>query len=305
MSVKLAVRDLAKSYGRVQAVTGVDFEIRAGEVFGLLGPNGAGKTTTIEAVIGLIEPDFGSIKVAGIDMRGNPAEAKQRIGVALQSTGLQDKITPREALRTFGSFYSRPVAADALLERFGLNEKADARVDTLSGGQRQRLALALAFVNDPEILFLDEPTVGLDPQMRRELHQRIGDFRQEGRAVLLATHDMDEAEQLCDRVGVIDRGRLVAVGAPRDLVAASRSALRVTADLTEAVDGSWAAGLSCVSGISSDGKTLRFSTTDLNGALAALVRHVQGQEIGIFSLQAGRATLEDLILELTGSGGSD
>ena len=169
MPAKVIIRDLRKSYGGVEAVAGVSFEIQDGEIFGMLGPNGAGKTSTLECVIGLREPDSGTIEVCGIDARQHPQEVKQRIGAALQTTSLQDKITGREALALFGSFYRRSVPPADLLKRFSLEEKADAPFDTLSGGQKQRLALALAFVNQPELVFLDEPTTGLDPQSRREI----------------------------------------------------------------------------------------------------------------------------------------
>jgi ABC-2 type transport system ATP-binding protein len=236
MTFQLSVRNLSKAYGRTQATSQVSFGVAAGEVFGLLGPNGAGKTTTVEAILGLVEPDTGEIEVCGIDARRHPAAAKARIGAALQSTGLQDKITPREALALFASLYGRPADVAGLLTRFGLDEKADAAFDSLSGGQRQRVALALAFVNTPDVVILDEPTASLDPQMRRELHSHIRAMRDEGRAVLLTTHDMDEAEQLCDRIGVLSAGRIVAEGVPRDLVARSGAASleQMVLDLTDA-----------------------------------------------------------------------
>src|SRR5688572_25117921 len=210
MAAHVVVRDLRKSYEGVEAVRGVSFDIQAGEIFGLLGPNGAGKTTTVECIVGLREPDAGQLEVCGLDARTRQREVKQKVGVALQSTSLQDTITPREALRLFGSFYHQRVTPETLLERFALTEKADARVETLSGGQRQRLALALAFVNRPQLVFLDEPTTGLDPHGRRELHGAIARMKADGYTVLFTTHYLDEAEQLCDRVAIIDRGRIVA-----------------------------------------------------------------------------------------------
>src|SRR6185312_2864662 len=187
MIAALTVRGLTRRYGAVKAVDGISFDVAAGEVFGLLGPNGAGKTTTLECILGLVRPDAGRIEI-----EGDVAHARARIGAVLQATGLPDKITPREALTVFGAFYPAPLAPQMLLERFGLAEKADAPFDTLSGGQKQRLALALAFVGNPRLLLLDEPTTGLDPQMRREVQDHIAAIRQEGRAVLLATHDMAE-----------------------------------------------------------------------------------------------------------------
>ena len=221
MTPALAVHGLTRRYGAVKAVDGITFEVAAGEVFGLLGPNGAGKTTTLESILGLVRPDAGRIEIEG---DADPARVRAKIGAVLQATGLPDKITPREALMVFGAFYSTPLDLQILLERFGLAEKAHAAFDTLSGGQKQRLALALAFVGNPRLLLLDEPTTGLDPQMRREVQDHVAAIREEGRAVLLATHDLAEAERLCDRIAVIAQGRIVATGAPRDLIAASGAA---------------------------------------------------------------------------------
>ena len=217
----LAVHGLARRYGAVKAVDGISFEVSAGEVFGLLGPNGAGKTTTLESILGLVRPDAGRIAIEG---EAGPAKVRDKLGAVLQATGLPDKITPREALTVFGAFYPAPRTPQMLLERFGLVEKADATFDALSGGQKQRLALALAFVGNPRLLLLDEPTTGLDPQMRREVQDHIAGMREEGRAVLLATHDMAEAERLCDRIAVIAGGRIIATGTPRELIAASGAA---------------------------------------------------------------------------------
>jgi len=219
VSTAIAVSGLSHRYGGVQAVDGISFEVAAGEIFGLLGPNGAGKTTTLESVLGLVAPDHGQITIAGIDARANLRAAREKTGAVLQSAGLQDKITPREALNLFAAFYPAPLATDDLLARFGLTEKATARFETLSGGQRQRLALALAFVGDPQVLVLDEPTTGLDPQMRREVQDHILAMKDSGRAILLATHDMEEAARLCDRVAIIAHGRIAATGAPRQLMA--------------------------------------------------------------------------------------
>ncbi len=217
MESLIAVEKLSRRHGAVQAVDNVSFTVATGEIFGLLGPNGAGKTTALECVLGLIRPDQGRIQICGVD--AGTRQAREKIGAVLQATGLQDKITPREAINLFAAFYSAPMASADLLERFGLMQKADAAYDTLSGGQKQRLALALAFVGDPQVLLLDEPTAGLDPQIRREVQDHIGGLKADGRAVLLSTHDMDEAARLCDRVAVIAQGRIVATGAPRDLIA--------------------------------------------------------------------------------------
>ena len=222
MTATIVVQGLTRRYGAVTAVDGISFDVGAGEIFGLLGPNGAGKTTTLECILGLNRPDAGRIAICDGDVLADPRAAQAKVGAVLQATGLQDKITPREALDLFRSFYPKPVTTDVLIDRFGLREKQDAAYDTLSGGQKQRLALALAFVGDPQVFVLDEPTAGLDPQMRREVQDHIGAMKAAGRAVLLATHDMDEAERLCDRLAVIAGGHIVATGTPRDLIAGSQ-----------------------------------------------------------------------------------
>jgi ABC-2 type transport system ATP-binding protein len=302
---KVIVRDLRKQYGDVQAAQGVSFEILDGEIFGLLGPNGSGKTTTLECIIGLREPDAGAISVCGIDARRHPRDVKQRIGAALQTTSLQDKITPREALTLFGSFYRQKSAAAEMLERFALGPKADAPFDTLSGGQRQRLALALAFVNRPELVFLDEPTTGLDPQSRRELHAEVLRMKQDGHTVLLTTHYIEEAEQLCDRIGVIDHGRIIATGTPRELV--GRSTARQAVSLTT-TPGLRPEDLALVSGIEDpvwDGDRVRFTTASVSRSVAALMTLVEARGVAITELQVRKGTLEDVFIELTGSAHRD
>ena len=301
MSAKVMVRDLRKNYGEVQAARGVSFEVEDGEIFGLLGPNGSGKTTTLECIIGLRDPDAGDIEVCGIDARRRPAEVKQRIGAALQTTSLQDKITPREALTLFASFYRNNAGPQEMIDRFSLGGKADAPFETLSGGQRQRLALALAFVNKPELVFLDEPTSGLDPHSRRELHSEIAAMKRDGHTVLLTTHYIEEAERLCDRVALIDQGRIVASGAPHELIARSTAAQLVTLVTAHPVAPAVLADLPGVQDLSCDGSRAQFRTTDLNRTLAALVNLLQAQESPIVELQVRTATLEDVFIELTGS----
>jgi ABC-2 type transport system ATP-binding protein len=299
--VRLAVRDLRKNYGAVEAVRGVSFEVREGEILGLLGPNGAGKTTTVECVIGLRDPDSGAIEISGLDARRRPREVKQKIGAALQTTALQDKLTPREALELFGSFYERRASPAELLERFALTEKADAPFENLSGGQRQRLALALAFVNKPEIVFLDEPTAGLDPQSRRDLRAQIARTREDGHTILLTTHDLDEAQQLCDRVAIIDHGRIVAAGTPGELMAQSTAAQSVSLVTVRAVDPRRLSALPGVKDLKPDGERARFTTTDPNRTLAELLMFLDAERIEIAELHVERATLEDVFLELTGT----
>ena len=299
MPASVIIRDLHKRYGGVQAVRGLSLTIEPGEIFGLLGPNGAGKTTTVECLIGLREPDSGELQVAGIDARQQPREVKQRIGVALQSTALQDQITPREALRLFGSFYRRQAEPDALLERFALREKADARFATLSGGQRQRLALALAFVNQPELVVLDEPTTGLDPQARRDLHADIARIKDDGCTVLLTTHYLEEAERLCDRIAIIDRGQIVATGKPAELVGRSQGAQTVRIVTAKPLDAIALAGVPGAAEVRIDGTIATFSTTRAAEAVAALTQLVLAQRNELLELTVRKATLEDVFLALT------
>jgi len=303
MPSALLVRDLQKRYGTVLAAQGVSFDIRAGEVFGLLGPNGAGKTTTIECVLGLREPDAGEITVGGVDARRQPAVVKEKIGASLQATALQDKITPREALTLFGSFYARGVPAAELIDRFALGDKADAPFDSLSGGQRQRLALALAFVNRPEIVVLDEPTAGLDPSSRHELHGEITRMRRDGYTVLLTTHDLDEAEVLCDRIAIIDHGRIVATGAPHELVAGSRNAQTVSAIAAGPLAASDFADLAGAEELTVDGSMVRCRTTAVTRTVTDLMARLDARGVGLVELHVQKATLEQVFLELTRDAG--
>jgi ABC-2 type transport system ATP-binding protein len=217
---------LYKSYGSVEALRGVSFEVEQGEVFGLLGPNGAGKTSTVEILEGMRTPDRGIARVCGLDPEKSGFEFKEQIGTVLQSTSLPDKIRVKEAIDLFAKFYRRHADTDDLLKRFQLEEKRTAFYSQLSGGQKQRLALAMALVNDPSVVFLDEPTAGLDPQVRREIYDIIEELKRDKKTVLLTTHYIEEAERLCDRVAIVDQGRVIALGTPRDLKPASRPAWR-------------------------------------------------------------------------------
>jgi ABC-2 type transport system ATP-binding protein len=325
MPPKVIISDLRKRYGTVEAVRGVSFEINDGEIFGLLGPNGAGKTTTIECVLGLTVPDAGTIEICGIDARRHPAEVRQRVGAALQSTSLQDRITPREALVLFGAFYRRPQPAEALLNRFSLTAKADVAVDTLSGGQKQRLALALAFVNNPELVFLDEPTAGLDAHSRRELHAEIQGLRREGHTVLLTTHHLDEAELLCDRIAIISKGRIVATGSPRELVARSTRLQRISVETDVPIPdeiiatfrspdagaeapalhqdgpapppGNGPQGLQSLR--TEDATQFVFQTKTPGTTVLALVSALEARGIGLTELHLQKASLEDVFVDLT------
>src|SRR6202521_4943695 len=223
----ISVQALQKRYDKVEAVKGIDFQVREGEVFGLLGPNGAGKTSTVEILEGLGPGPAGEAMVVGFDPERQKQQLKDRIGVSLQATNLPAKIRVQEALDLFSSFYTRHVSSEKLLQRLQLWEKRAAYYETLSGGQKQRLALALALVNDPQLLFLDEPTTGLDPQIRLEIHKLIEEMKSENRTVLLTTHYIEEAERLCDRVAIMDEGKIVAIGTPRELIQKSHSQSRI------------------------------------------------------------------------------
>lgn len=301
MTPTVLVRDLEKRYGGVHAARGVSFEIRQGEIFGLIGPNGAGKTTTVECVLGLREPDAGHIEVCGIDARRRPREVKRKLGAALQTTALQDKITPREALTLFGALYGARVEPRALLNRFGLADKADAPFDTLSGGQRQRLALALAFVNKPELVLLDEPTAGLDAHSRHELHDAIAQMKRDGHTVLLTTHYLDEAEKLCDRIAIIDRGQIVATGSPIEIVTTSTATPTVTLRTLQSANAGWFTHLPGLEGLDVSGNVARFRTTQVTTAVSELMRRLDDGGVEIAELRVQKAALEDVFLQLTKS----
>jgi len=274
-------------------------EIGEGEIFGLLGPNGAGKTTTVECIIGLRDADAGDIHVCGIDARQRPAAVKERIGAALQTTALQDKITPREALALFASFYRRGAEPAQLLGRFAIADKADASFDSLSGGQRQRLALALAFVNHPEVVFLDEPTAGLDAQSRHELHDEILRMKRDGHTVFLTTHYLEEAEALCDRVAIIHQGRIVAAGSPRELTARASAMPTVEVWTTTPLDREILIGLTDGDDVEVVGTRARFSTARPTVAVAELMKRLDDRRIDIVELNVQKASLESLFLALT------
>ena len=301
MPPALSIQNLRKSYGPLTAVDGISFDAQAGEIFGLLGPNGAGKTTTLECTVGLRPPDSGDISLAGFDARKYPRQVKQKIGVALQATMLPDKITPREALRMFAAFYDDPETPDDLIKRFSLAEKADAKFETLSGGQKQRVAIALALINKPLVLFLDEPTAGLDPQARRELHAVIRQTRDLGHTVILTTHYIEEAQALCDRIAVVDHGRIIARGTPAELVAGSAASPRVTFSAKHPVEESRLIPLSGVTGVRTEGATATLTTSSPPQTIIDLVKLLEadpGNEL--IDLQIHKPSLEDVFIELTG-----
>ena len=307
MSVAVAVQNLTKHYGALAAVKGIDFEIRTGEVFGLLGPNGAGKTTTVEILEGLRTRTAGQVSVLGVDPGRDARGLKDRIGVCLQATRLSDKITVAEALRLFASLYSRQVDGDALLKRLQLWDKRNDHYGKLSGGQKQRLALALALINDPQMLFLDEPSTGLDPQARHEIHQLVQEWRAERRTILLTTHYIEEAERLCDRVAIIDEGRIIAMGTPAEVqartVGTSRIEIRVSPALPEGrADGSQVPTLTEADHVqvSLDRQTVIVSTHHPARALVELVKWVDQHGLELVDVQLKRPSLEDVFIELTG-----
>lgn len=304
----IAAGDVVKRYGETTAVAGLDLAIWPGEIFGILGPNGAGKTTTLEMLEGLRAPDSGEIRVAGIDPAARPAEVHRVIGVQLQTTALFDYLNCAEIVSLFAALYgadASPGRVERLLALVGLEEKRRARVDTLSGGQKQRLAIALALVNEPRIAFLDEPTTGLDPVARRTLWQTVRDIRDGGTTVVLTTHYMEEAEQLCDRIAIMDRGRVVACDTPRALIrdlgaeatvrAAVQGAGLALADL-QRLDGVVAAELAERDG--SD--TLELSTIDAQATLIALLDLTGRLGLTLSGLSTSQSTLEDVFLARTG-----
>src|SRR5579862_9523539 len=296
----LQVENLVKRYGDVEAVRGVSFSVEEGEVFGLLGPNGAGKTSTVEVMEGLRVPDGGRISVCGIDPEKNPTELKHEIGATLQSTSLPDKLKVGEALRLFAGFYKRTRNPDDLLRRFGLEEKRNAFYNQLSGGQKQRLALAMALVNDPRVLFLDEPTAGLDPQVRREIYDIIEELKRDKKTVLLTTHYIEEAERLCDRVAIIDHGKVIAQGTPLDLKQSSGSVTRITVRLARPEVNGALGSLEGVTECRTEADDYLLYSTRVPRTIVALVKHLEEQNNELVSLEISAPTLEDIFLELTG-----
>jgi ABC-2 type transport system ATP-binding protein len=297
----LVLRHLRKTYGDVVAVDGLDLEIRPGECFGLLGPNGAGKTTTIEICEGLTEPDAGEVLILGRRWGAHDRELRELLGISLQETQFAEKLTVAETVRLFRSFYPRgPEPAD-VIELVQLGEKAGARVGQLSGGQRQRLALACALVGDPELLFLDEPTTGLDPQARRQLWELIERFRAGGRSILLTTHYMEEAERLCDRVAIVDHGRVIAHGTPRELIASlgAEHVLEFAVADGELVDSAAIAGVIGGEPGRQDG-VWRLQVSELHEAMPALLGELRRQGVRLSELRTHSATLEDVFVTLTG-----
>jgi ABC-2 type transport system ATP-binding protein len=299
----LSVRDLRKHYGDVRAVDGLDLSIGAGECFGLLGPNGAGKTTTIEICEGLLAPDSGEVEILGLRWRTHERELRERLGIQLQETQLTEKLTVEETVRLFRSFYTRGRSVDDVIAMVQLDEKRDARVGKLSGGQKQRLALACAIVGDPDLLFLDEPTTGLDPQSRRQLWDLITEFKARGRTILLTTHYMDEAEILCDRVAVVDHGKVIALGTPRDLIGSLGAEHVVEFTLIEGsppIDDPAVAGLPGVRAVRRVAGGYEVQVEALHRAVPALLTMLAQRGAELANLTTHSASLEDVFVSLTG-----
>jgi ABC-2 type transport system ATP-binding protein len=301
-SPAIIVQDLRKSYGSVEAVKGIDLLVFPGEIFGLLGPNGAGKTTTIEILEGLRPRSGGDVSVLGFDPALQANQIKDRIGVCLQATNLPDKMTVAEALELFAAFYSEQTDRTALLQRLQLWEKRDAQYKTLSGGQKQRVALALALLNNPQLLFLDEPTTGLDPQVRREIHGVIQELKEGNRSILLTTHYIDEAERLCDRVAIIDGGKIIEQGRPREIQerVLGQTLVQITVNQAVALE-QLSEQLRREKGtVSQDGRTVSVQVTTPAPAIVELVRWVEKQQLTLLDIQMKTPTLEDVFIELTG-----
>ncbi len=289
-----------KTSGKREAVRGVSFTVEEGEVFGLLGPNGAGKTSTVEVLEGLRTPDGGRVSVCGLDPQRNPQELKHEIGAALQSTALPDKLRVMEALRLFASFYKRRRKPEDLLNRFGLEEKRNAFYSQLSGGQKQRLALAMALVNDPKVLFLDEPTAGLDPQVRREIYDIIEELKREKKTIVMTTHYIEEAERLCDRVAIIDHGKVIALGSPRELKASSGGTTRIEVRLSKPESNGTLKSLEgVVDAREVDGAYVLHSQSPPH-TIVSMVKHLEAQGNELVSLEIATPSLEDVFIELTG-----
>jgi ABC-2 type transport system ATP-binding protein len=298
----LAVRNLRKAYQDVVAVDGLDLEINAGECFGLLGPNGAGKTTTIEICEGLNTPDGGDVLVLGRRWGQDDRALREMLGISLQETQFSEKLTVEETVQLFRSFYREGAAPAEVIAMVQLQEKAAARVGQLSGGQKQRLALACALVGNPELLFLDEPTTGLDPQSRRQLWELIEGFKADGRSILLTTHYMDEAEHLCDRVAIVDHGRTIALGTPRELIEGLRAehVLEFALAAGTGLDENPLRQLEGVRSADRRNGTYYLQVEELHRAMPALLQELRRQGAQLAELRTHSATLEDVFVSLTG-----
>ena len=296
----IRVDDVRKSYGSVKAVDGVTFDVAKGEIFSLLGPNGAGKTTTMEMIEGLHAPDSGSIAVLDMDITRQAVAIKNRVGVQLQTAALYPQLTVVEVMQLFSSFYDRHLPVDGLLHDLELDEKRDARTKTLSGGQRQRLSVALALVNDPEVVFLDEPTTGLDPAARQSLWDVVRRLRSEGRTILMTTHYLEEAEALSDRVAIMDHGKILDIGTSDELIGRRFSERTVRFDRGGAPDDASLAALPAVTRVAHEHDDVLLYTKDVPATIGALLDLTTSRGTEPADLMIRKPTLEDVFLELTG-----
>ena len=294
-------RGLVKRYGDKVAVDGVDLEVATGECFGLLGPNGAGKTTTVEMIEGLYQPNAGSIELFGLPWgKGQDGDIRERFGVQLQETQLADKLTVAEVLRLFRSFYRRGRSVDELITLLALEEERNRYFSRLSGGQKQRVAVGCALVGDPELLFLDEPTTGLDPRARKSLWSIVERYREQGRSVLLTTHYMEEASALCDRVAVMDQGKIIALGTPRALVDSLGMVQFVEFEVTRPLSEAPLQALPSVDSLVNRGNHYRLRVDRSLAALRAVLEELERQGVQPIGLSTHQATLDDVFLHLTG-----
>jgi ABC-2 type transport system ATP-binding protein len=295
-------RGLQKRYGDVVAVAGLDLEVRSGECFGLLGPNGAGKTTTIEILEGLLEPDAGHVEVLGLRWGTDDRSLRQRLGIQLQETQLPEKLAVEEVVCLFRSFYRHGPSVSDVLGMVELESKRRSLVGKLSGGQKQRLAVACALVNEPDLLFLDEPTTGLDPQSRRHLWSLLDEYRRKGGTILLTTHYMDEADTLCDRVAIVDGGRMIALGTPRELIASlgAEHVVEFAVDRGASVGTAALAGLPGVTDVRADGATIHLRVTEPHLVIPGLLVELERQGLALSQFATHHATLEDVFVAHTG-----
>ncbi len=300
MELAIDASGLEKRFRDVHAVRGLSLQVARGEVFGLLGPNGAGKTTSLEMLEGLVRPDAGEIRILGLDWRHHAREIRCRIGVQFQSTQLDDKVKVREALEIFGSYYPKARPPGELLRIVQLEDKAEAYQSKLSGGQRQRLALGLALVNDPELVFLDEPTTGLDPQARQGLWDLVRQLKSEGRTLLLTTHYMDEAEALCDRIGIMDQGRILQLGTPRELIASLHQPSHAEIEFQGAAPDAQAFAALLGRPVEARSQVWAVALSDPKRDLQQVLACIETLEIPMHQLHVRRASLEDVFLQRTG-----